>query len=59
MFTRRSFLSAAGALAVAATLAACGSDDAGDGGALSKDTKARADPSLLGQEPDPHGPGWG
>ena len=40
MFTRRSFLSAAGALAVAATLAACGSDDAGDGGALSKDTKA-------------------
>ena len=40
MFTRRSFLSAAGALAVAATLAACGSDDAGDGGALTKDTKA-------------------
>lgn len=40
MFTRRSFLSAAGALAVAATLAACGSDNAGDGGALSKDTKA-------------------
>ena len=38
MFTRRSFLSAAGALAVAATLAACGSDDAGDGGALTKDT---------------------